>query len=60
MQVAALPTIPLMGTYAGKLQRLKEVKTGMYTPSKVDDAVNLINISLFRGATRVVFGTCTS
>ncbi|KAH8114731.1 ras GEF [Phellopilus nigrolimitatus] len=52
---SAVPTVPVMATYAGKLQRLKEIKSSVYTSSKVDDSVQLINLSLFRGATRVIY-----
>ena len=45
-----------MGIYSGRLQRLKELKANMYIPSKIDDSHYLIDLSLFRGATRVVFG----
>ncbi|KAI5117450.1 hypothetical protein M0805_005827 [Coniferiporia weirii] len=55
MHSSAMPTVPVMATYAGKLQRLKEVKASMYTASKIDGSVQLINISLFRGATRVIY-----
>ncbi|EJC97805.1 ras GEF [Fomitiporia mediterranea MF3/22] len=54
MESSAQPTVPIMAVYSGKLSRLSEF-AGVTSKSKVDDSVELINISFFRTATRITY-----